>query len=355
MNTNRRVLVDLEALKANFEFLKELAAPADCGAVVKANAYGLGAIPATRALSDAGCRKFFVATLGEALELRTNFDDIELYTLEGPDVERLDEHVAARAWPAINDLKQARAWSETGQGARCLLQIDSGMNRLGLGRGDVETLVADDYLLQKLRMDFVITHLGCSDEPDHPQNLRQLERFDDIRTLLPEHKTSIASSPGMFLSSEYHGDLARPGVCLYGARPELGRDNPMQEVARIQGRIVQIREIETDDFVGYGATEAVPGGTRLATIAYGYADGYPRSLSSTGSVKIGDFVAKVTGRVSMDVTVVDITAAPPDSINVGDWATLVGDGLELDDVAKAADTISYEILTRIGPRVARAY
>ncbi|MDX1508181.1 MAG: alanine racemase [Woeseiaceae bacterium] len=352
---NRRVLIDLDALRDNYRVLQERAAPAECGAVVKSDAYGLGAIECSRALYAAGCRKFFVATLEEAVPLRDEFADIELYALEGLEPERRAEFVAARIWPVLNSLEQVRAWAGAGDDAHCLVHIDSGMNRLGMTRAEVEALAADRDLLGALTVDYVITHLGCSDEPAHEQNVRQLERFDELRALLPPHKTSIASSPGVFLASEHHGDLARPGISLYGGRPDVGPGNPMREVAKVQGRIVQIREVEDDAYVGYGATEAVAAGSKLATIAFGYADGYPRSLSSKGRVRIGDYVAKVIGRVSMDVTVVDISDAREGSISVGDWATLIGDGIDLDDVAEAAGTISYELLNRIGRRVERVY
>ena len=352
---NRRVLINLDALRDNYLLLRDRVAPAACGAVVKADSYGLGAIECSRAMYDAGCRKFFVATLDEAIPLRESLPDIELYALEGLDPPRLDQFVDARTWPVLNTLEQARTWAGAGGEARCVVHIDSGMNRLGMTQKEVEALAADTVLVDALNIDYVITHLGCSDEPDHVQNERQLRRFDELRSVLPPHRTSIASSPGVFLASEHHGDLARPGVSLYGGRPDVGPGNTMKEVARVQGRIVQIRDVDHDSFVGYGATEAVDAGTRLATVAFGYADGYPRSLSSKGQVKIGDFLAKVVGRVSMDVTVVDISDAAEGAINVGDWATLIGDGLDLDDVAEAAGTISYEILNRIGRRVERIY
>ena len=352
---NRRVLINLDALRDNYRLLQERSAPSDCGAVVKSDAYGLGAIECSRALYDAGCRTFFVATLDEAMPIRQALPDVGLYTLEGFEAGRQDDFVAARTWPVLNSLQQARVWAAAGNDAHCMIHIDSGMNRLGMTRAEVKSLASDTSLLEALTIDYVITHLGCSDEPDHEQNARQLQRFDELRALLPPHKTSIASSPGVFLDSEHHGDLARPGIALYGGRPDVGPGNPMQEVARVEGRIVQIREVEEDAFVGYGATESVSAGSTLATIAFGYADGYPRSLSGKGRIKIGDFVAKVIGRVSMDVTVVDISDAPDGSISVGDWATLIGDGIDLDDVADAAGTISYEILNRIGRRVERVY
>ena len=352
---HRRVCVDLNALKDNYRTLAARVAPAECGAVIKSDAYGLGARICGRALADAGCSKFFVATLDEGIELRDALPDATIYALEGLDADRAVEYVDQMVWPTLNSLDQVKAWAQVDSEKHSLLHIDSGMNRLGMMRDEVETLAAESGLSGALGIDYVITHLGCSDEPGHEQNATQLQRFDELRSLLPPHKTSIASSPGVFLETEHHGDLARPGISLYGGRPDIGPGNPMKEVARVQGRIVQIRDVDYDSFVGYGATEAVPSGARLATIAFGYADGYPRSLSSTGQVRIGDFDAKVVGRVSMDVTVVDISDAPEGSIQVGDWATLIGDGIDLDDVAEAAGTISYEILNRIGRRVARVY
>ena len=354
-NVMRRVCVDLDALADNYRLLADRVAPAACGAVIKADAYGLGAHACGRALEKAGCSVFFVATLKEAADLRQALPHATLYVLEGLVVECIADYVAAKAWPVLNNYSQARAWAGAGSDAHCLVHIDSGMNRLGLSPVDVGMLARDTALLDALQIDYVMTHLGCTDEPGHAQNARQLARFNELRALLPAHKTSIASSPGVFLESAHHGDLARPGISLYGGRPDVGPANPMREVARLQGRIVQIRDVEDDAYVGYGATEAVAAGTRLATIAFGYADGYPRSLSGIGRVKIGGLDAKVVGRVSMDVIVADISAAATGAVESGDWATLVGDGIALDDVAEAAGTISYEILNRIGRRVERVY
>ena len=349
---NRRALINLKALQANYRLLQARVAPASCAAAVKANAYGIGLQQAALALASAGCEYFFVATTDEALELRGYLQDATIYVLDGP--ERPDEMCAAQVWPVLNDLSQVRAWSQETD-SHCCLHIDSGMNRLGLSEMEVEQLATDRHLLECLQIDFVMTHLACADEPSHDQNRVQLEQFNSLRARLPAHKISIANSPGVFLEGQFHGDLVRAGVCLYGGRPQRGIDNPMAEVVLAQGRVIQLRQVEQRGFVGYGATAPVSPSMHLATIAFGYADGYPRNLGNRGRVTIGGVVVPVLGRVSMDSIVADVSSIPEGIVSVGDWATVIGDQVSIDEVADDAGTIAYELLARIGPRVTRIY
>ena len=219
---------------------------------------------------------------------------------------------------------------------------------------DVTRLVGDTSTLSRLAIEFVATHLANAEQPDDDRNRAQLERFDALRAGLPVHKTSIANSSGVFLADDFCRDMVRAGIAIYGGNPTPGIANPMQSVATVQGRVVQIRNVEEDDAVGYGATADINAGARLATVGFGYADGYLRSLSNVADAMVAGKRVPVIGRVSMDSLVVDITGVGND-IDVGDWVTLVGAGLELDEVAKLAETISYELLTSLGARVERVY
>ena len=353
--SHRRVIVDLDALKANYKTLDKNSGDAICAAVVKANAYGLGVCEVAPALFDAGCRWFFVASADEALELKELLPEAEVGVFEGP--IDCDDLLRQNILPVLNSYDDARLWAEAcGEASpgRCIVHIDSGMNRLGMTHSDVTRLVGDTSTLSRLAIEFVATHLANAEQPDDDRNRAQLERFDALRAGLPVHKTSIANSSGVFLADDFCRDMVRAGIAIYGGNPTPGIANPMQSGATVQGRVVQIRNVEEDDAVGYGATADINAGARLATVGFGYADGYLRSLSNVADAMVAGKRVPVIGRVSMDSLVVDITGVGND-IDVGDWVTLVGAGLELDEVAKLAGTISYELLTSLGARVERVY
>ncbi len=344
--------VDLDALAANYRLLRERAQPAECAAVVKANAYGLGMVPVVRRLLREGCRKFFVATLAEAEELRALSTDASIYVFEGAVAGTEDMLAAIQAVPVLNSLEQVRRWQMRG---KALLHIDTGMSRLGLGAAEVSALAAQSDLLRGLELDYVITHLACADERDHPLNAEQLRRFEQLRRLLPTARTSIANSAGVFLDAASRGDLVRPGIGLYGGNPFSDRPNPMTPVVTLTAKVLQLRDIDELATVGYGATWAAEPPARLATLGVGYADGYPRCLGNRASAAVGGERVPVVGRVSMDLLVIDVTALPREAVRVGDAVELIGATIGLDEVAEAAGTISYEILTGLGGRLVREY
>lgn len=357
-SVNRRILIDLDAIAANYRAMQIRVSPSRCAAVVKANAYGLGVGPVARVLSAAGCDAFFVATADEALELREILVEPDIYILEGVDDSALDKVRLARLIPVLNSFEQAELWAGTAQegtSVAAILHLDTGMSRLGMDFHDIDRLVSSKDVLDGLAIDYVMTHLACADEPLHEANAEQLQRFTELRQLLPSHRTSIANSAGTFLGTKYCGDLARAGIALFGGNPRASGVNPMREVIRLCGRVVQMREAERALSVGYGATVRVAPSARLATVALGYADGYPRCLGNKAVAQLGQHRAPVIGRVSMDSLVLDLSMLPDNAVRVGDWATLIGGGIELDQLASLADTISYELLTGIGPRVRRVY
>lgn len=344
--------VDLDALAHNFRLLRDRAAPAECSAVVKADAYGLGVERVVRRLLHEGCERFFVATAAEAREVRTLAPTAEIGVFEGALASTVAALVELDARPVLNSLEQVERWRGRG---RALLNIDTGMNRLGLSAGDVGALAIRKDVLADLALDFVMTHLACADEPEHPLNAEQLARFERLRQTLPPAPTSIGNSAGALLGRDYCGDLVRPGIGLYGGNPFSDRPNPMRSVVTLTAPILQLRDIGEPQTVGYGATYLACPPARIAVVGFGYADGYPRSLSNCGTAAVHGQRVPVVGRVSMDLIALDVGALPRGAVRVGDPVELIGPTVSVDELAAAAGTISYEILTGLGSRPARLY
>ena len=356
-----RLTIDLAALCANHALLAARAAPARAAAVVKADAYGLGADKVAPALAGAGCRDFFVAHLAEARALAPLLPaDARLYILNGlqPGTER--SCAALRALPVLNSIEQARNWMECaktlGRPLPAVIQIDSGMSRLGLPPADAETLAHDEIFAAHVPIALVMSHLACSDEPDHPANQAQRVRFERLALLFPGAPLSLANSGGVLLPAEFHKDLVRPGVSLYGAAPNNQSDpNPMRPVVALDARVIQVRTIPEGTGVGYGLSFTAEAPTRIATIAVGYADGWPRSLGNRGAAYFNGTRLPIAGRVSMDSITLDVSALPEGALGLGDWVELLGPHQSVDQVAADAGTIAYEILTNLGPRYSRTY
>jgi len=265
----------------------------------------------------------------------------------------------ARLVPVLNGLEQIDAWTalarRRGRALPAALQLDSGMARLGLAPAEVDRLVEDPARLDGIALRLVMSHLACADEPDHPANRLQLARFEAQRRRLPAAPASLANSSGIFLGSDYHFDLARPGAALYGVAPVPGAANPMRPVVRLDARVIQTRTIETGEAVGYGHVFRASAPTRLATIGVGYADGWLRAVGPEGCAWLGDHALPIAGRVSMDSTILDITGLGAAKLATGDFVELIGPHQPVDAVAAAAGTIGYEILTSLGGRYRRRY
>ncbi len=348
------LIVDLDALARNFRRMRDVAAPAECAAVVKANAYGLGLAPVAGRLALEGCKRFFVATVAEGVELRRLLPDAAIYVLEGvPGAASRALHEAGLT-PVLNSLEQIARWKEAGGGA-AMLHVDTGMSRLGLCEREVEALAAAPARLSGVHVEHVITHLACGDVPEHELNAMQLMRFQRLRRKLPPAPTSIGASAGIFLDAAHRGDLVRAGIGLYGGNPFSARPCPVEPVVTLRARIVQIRDISSACTVGYGATCDVQPPCRIAVCAVGYADGYPRAAGNRCGASFAGIRVPVVGRVSMDLTCVDISAVPVDAVRTGDHIELIGAAVTLEEVAAAAGTIGYEILTQLGERLARRY
>lgn len=350
--------VDLAALVANWRDLAARVAPASCAAVVKADGYGLGAVAVARALAKAGARDFFVARLSEGLAVRDAVPEAARVTvLDGLMPNEADIYRRRGLTPCLNDLGQVEAWSNAARAAGeklpAVLHFDTGMSRLGLSPADAAKLLADHSALDGIDLVYVMSHLVSSEEPDNPINAAQLAAFGKWRAAFPGVKASFANSSGIFLGPAYHFDLARPGCALYGINPLPGKPNPMRAVAKLEARILQVREIEPPQSVGYGATWRATRRTRVATVACGYADGWLRTLSGKGTAWLDGKPLPYLGRVSMDLITID--ASDVGSAVPGRMVELMGPSLPVDALAEKAGTIGYEILVRLGQRFARTY
>jgi len=346
--------IDLGAVAANWRLLAQKAAPAACAAVVKANAYGLGAAPVAKALAAAGCRLFFVATLDEAIALRAALGrEPEIAAFNGPLAGTAADFVQHRLIPVLNEPGQIEAWkSQTN--APAILHIDTGMSRLGLSAREFAAL-ADTLPKCGIAWRAVISHLACADMPDHALNERQRARFVAAVQRMPGIPASLAASSGIFLGAPYHFDFVRPGAAIYGINPQPGGPNPMRQTVRLSGKILQVREIDRGESVGYGAAHVMQTPGRVATVAVGYADGWLRSLSHRGCGYIGGTRIPLLGRVSMDLVTFDVSGIDPAQARPGTSVELLGAQYGIDDAAADAGTIGYEILTALGARYHRIY
>lgn len=350
--------IDLDAVVENWHRLSARLAPAPCAAVVKADGYGLGAAAVGRALHAAGCTRFFVAQLDEALTLRAAVPEPEIFCLGGLPARTEAEFVHHRITPVLNDLGEVDAWAALCRARDTALlaavHIDTGMSRLGLPPAQVDELAADPTRLNGITLALWMSHLACA-EADVAMNGEQLARMKDAVARLPKAPVSFANSSGIFLGRDYHFDLGRPGLALYGANPTPGKPNPMLPTVRLDARVLQVRSVDLGMTVGYGATHRMTRAGRIATIGVGYADGYFRSLAGRGHVFVDGVPAPVVGRISMDLITVDVSGLPEGAVGPGNLVELIGPNRPVDTVADEAGTIGYEILTSLGRRYHRVY
>lgn len=357
--TTALLTIDLDAIAANYRLLRERLGAVPCAAVIKADAYGLGLRPVMRRLLAEGCDTFFTATPGEAVTARSLSASATVAVLNGLGPGEAPMFLEHGLVPVLNDLGQIESWRDAagraGRALDAMVHIDTGMNRLGLDARETARLIAEPDRLAGLGLRLWISHFACADEALHPLNATQIERFRLVRRHLPPAPASLANSSGIFLGGSAHCDLGRPGAALYGLRPTAGRRNPMARVVSLSARVLKVRRVEPGTTVGYGASHTMPEGGRVATIALGYADGYLRHLGNRGAVQVGEQIVPVVGRISMDLTTIDVTGLAPGTPAEGDWVTVIGDRQTPDQVAEAAHTIGYEILTSLGARHHRRY
>ena len=360
--------VRLGAITANYRTYRRMTGPAAVAAVVKADAYGLGAARVAPALTSAGCDSFFVARLEEGVALRRCVPQARIFVMDGADPDSIPALLRFSLTPVLNSLAQIAAWSAAARVGRApldaVLHVDTGMNRLGLTGEELATLAGEQAKrLAGLNPVLVMSHLACADEPENKMNAMQLSRFRQALAMLPTAPASLAASHGAMLGVDYHFDLVRPGVALYGANPQKPEGKKpdeadtgvslMQTAAVLTAKVLQVRRIDLGESVGYAATFRAKRPSMIATVALGYADGIPRTLSNKGMAAIAGVRVPIAGRVSMDLITLDVTALaePP---HIGAEAELLGDTIGLGEVAHSAGTNEYEILTRLR-RVPRRY
>ncbi len=355
--------VDLAALEANFRALRARSAPAQCAAVVKADAYGCGIGPVVRALSNAGCTTFFVAHLAEGRQVRAAAPEAVVYALSGLPPGSAAGFADAHVRPVLGSLHEVAEWDAfcIGNGWRggAALHFDTGMNRLGISADEAAGL-AQRIKTPDHGIALVMSHFACAETPAQALNERQIQLFREIRGLFRGIPTSLANSAGIFLGSSAHCDMVRPGYALYGGNPTPGSANPMTPVIGLRARIVQVRTVPRGESVGYRATWTAHRAARIAIVSAGYADGFPLAASGPDAtagaeMTIAGARCRVVGRISMDLLAVDVTALPDNAARRGEWATLIGGELDVDTLAAQCRTIGYEIMSNLGRRHTRVY
>jgi alanine racemase len=352
--------IDLTALKSNYSLLARKARTALTAAAIKGDAYGLGMTQAAKTLWSADCRSFYVARPEEGATLRAILPKATITILDGLYKSEAAYYRKHKLIPALTTSEQIEEWSNTGKGEPCALHVDTGINRAGLQPSDWLAFTGNDKLLRTLNIRMLMSHLACGDDIQSPMNLQQLEKFTAIRAGVPHLKASLANSPGIFLGRQYYFDETRPGIALYGGNPTPYQKNPMKPVVTLDARILQIRNVQPGETVGYSATWKASRPTKIAIIAAGYADGIARKLSShqhngPAQVAIAGSRCPIVGRVSMDMMTIDVTDVPERKLSKATSAELFGKQISVDEAAGWAGTISYELLTHLGKRYARRY
>lgn len=351
------VTIDLAALAENWRRLEAIAAPTECAAVVKADAYGIGIDEAAPALWAAGCRTFFVALPEEGRRVRAATPDATIYVLNGYFPDWTDALRADHLRPVLSTFAAVESWAQHCPGEPSALQVDTGMNRLGLTLHEALELAQRPDLLKRASPQLLMSHLACADQPDHAHNQTQLVLFQEIRAQLPDLPASLANSAGIHLGADFHFDMVRPGIALYGAAFAEDRP-PLAPVVSVKARILQLREVAAGETIGYGAALRLREEKRVAILSAGYADGYHRLAGSDdhrpgAQAWVRGRAAPILGRVSMDLIAVDVSNRV--GVAEGDWAEIIGPNVLIDEVAEAAGTIGYELLTGLSRRAERVH
>jgi alanine racemase len=355
-----RLRINLAALGQNWQALRARTADrVETASNIKANGYGLGIEQVSVALYSAGCRTFFVAVPEEGVRVKKAVPAATVYILAGLLPGAADFYAANDIRPVLSSMPEVTEWAKAkaaGLATAAAIHVDTGMNRLGVSIDEAKALAADTATVNAIAPALVMSHLACSDEPQHPLNKVQLERFRAVRALFSGVPASLANSGGVFLGADYHFDMVRPGIALYGGDITTGAPNPMRPVVTLEARVLIVRDAPSNDSVGYGATRTLTRPSKLAVVSVGYADGYHRRTGAEGGparVFVRGKFAPIAGRVSMDLITIDVTDVP--GVQRGDWVELFGANVPVDEPANHAGTIGYEFLTGLGHRYHRVY
>ena len=363
-----RLTVNLGNLKANYKMLANQAGESQCAAVVKANAYGLGLDACVAAFLEAGANTFFVAQIPEARRVREIAPEAIIYVLSGIPEGAARQLAELNVRPVLCSFEEAEEWEklcrQDRQRRSAAVHIDTGINRLGIAPVDINAFVSEFGDDPDFEMCLLMSHFACADEPGHPLNKKQIDRFNIARKAFPGVPASLANSAALLWSRETRSrvefDLARPGIALYGSAARGDIVNPMLPVATLEARVIQVRQVEAGESIGYGATFTTKRVSRIAILSTGYADGYQRCLGNGGDdpvamAAVGQTRVPVVGRVSMDLIAIDVTDLPADAVTRGTMIELFGNTISIDEVAAWSGTIAYELLTQLGPRLYRDY
>jgi alanine racemase len=354
--------INLATLANNWRTIARRVSPAECGATIKADGYGCGAVEVAKALWGTGCKTFFVAVPMEGVLVRDTLPDAVIYVLDGLFAGQADFYIAHDLRPCLVSLEEIAEWADTTGGRhKAAVHVDTGINRLGLDQSQAVILSNDQDLMSQAGLCLVMSHLASGDDETDAANEAQRDRFRQVLDLFPALPGSLANSPGTYLGPDYAHDIVRPGVALFGGNPFAGRENELERVVSLTAPVLQIRDVAAGEGVGYGATWTADRQSRIAIIGVGYADGLIRAMSwpamSDGSAKVflAGQMAPIVGRVSMDMITVDVTDIAATEIVRGTQVELLGQHVSVDDWAKWAGTIPYEILTSLGRRYAKVY
>ncbi|WP_208988483.1 alanine racemase [Labrenzia sp. VG12] len=360
-----RLTIDLNAIACNWRFLNgQTGAKTECAAAIKADAYGTGQDKAAPALYEAGCRTFFVAVPTEAIALRQVLPDAVVFALDGLFPDTYAHYLDNRIRPVLGSLEELQEWAgickAAGQSFDAAVHVDTGIHRLGLSPAEFGAAMTDRSLLGPFRPSLIMSHLACGSTPDHPMNRRQLELFRTVTDPFKSIPRSLANSAGVLMGPDFHFDMVRPGIALYGGQAIETTPNQMKPVAKVEARIMIIRDVPEGDTIGYGATQTAKRPLRNAVVAAGYADGLLRRASSTddrpgGFGMIGGHKAPILGRISMDMITLDVTDVPEQLLKRGAFVEMLGPTVAATDLAAYAETIDYEYLTSLGRRFERVY
>ena len=355
--------IDLSAIESNWKILRSASTPSECAAVVKANGYGLGLEPVATRLSNAGCTTFFVADVSEGKRLRKATPDADIYILNGlpPGTGQVFADHSLR--PVIGSAAEIAEWDAFTRvhewDGGFALHVDTGMHRLGMSLEEAAAF-APRINSENHGLKLLMSHFVAAQFPENPRNAEQIVNFRNIRALYRGVPASIANSSGIFVNSDTHLDLVRPGVALYGVNPTPAKPNPMKPVVKLKVRIAQVRDVAFGETVGYDATWTARRPSRIAVVTMGYADGFFRSASGDdqrpgGTLYVAGHSCPIVGRISMDLTALDVTDLPDRAVKRGDYATVIGEHRDVDATAEMFGTIGYEVLTSLGRRYARIY
>lgn len=351
--------IDQEAIRQNYTTLKSLLPKATCAPVLKADAYGFGCKEIAHLLLNEGCKTFFVAHLEEGLFLRTFIKQAQINVLSGVFQNTENVFIENDLTPVITDMGMLKNWAnkakEKGRKLPCILHVDTGMHRSGFDHKNLTELYDSLDLLEDLTITYIMSHLASSHDPKSPLNAKQKSLFDEFRRYFPQAKASLADTGGIYLGEPYHYDVARPGKGLFGLFKTPEGAPPLAPCLKLYARILQVRDAQKGESVGYGATHTLGRKSKLATLGIGFADGYDRRFSNKAFAYIQDFKAPLVGRISMDYSVIDVTDVPESLCCAGKWVELINEASTLDHLADSIQTISRELSTGFGKRLPRVY